>query len=248
MILLTLDRTERKRAVMGCVCEEIAGKDISLSPVCIGHLWIFKDLESKELEALTASAMRKQVAKGNSLFIQGDSAEEMFLIKGGRVKLSKLLENGTEITLDIRKAGDFVGENMLSEETDYPVSALCIEDALACGFSRERFQDLILRYPNIGLQIIKNMSERISWLTNQVGSMAVTNIEDRLYRVLVNVAKEHGIKSRRGLTIQFPLTHEDLSFLIGAHRVSVTRAINLLKKSGKIISEGKSLTLPLAAV
>ena len=39
----------------------------------------------------------------------------------------------------------------------------------------------------------------------------------------------------------------DLGFLIGAHRVSVTRAINLLKKSGKIISEGKNLTLPMIA-
>jgi CRP/FNR family transcriptional regulator len=79
------------------------------------------------------------------------------------------------------------------------------------------------------------MSERISWLTNQIGSVSVTNIEDRLYRVLVNVAKEHGIKNQKGMTIQFPLTHEDLGFLIGAHRVSVTRAINSLKQSGKIL-------------
>jgi CRP/FNR family transcriptional regulator len=39
------------------------------------------------------------------------------------VKLSKLMEDGSKNTLDIRKAGDFLGENMLSEEIDYPVSA-----------------------------------------------------------------------------------------------------------------------------
>lgn len=26
---------------MGCLCEQIAGKGIELSPICIGHLWIF---------------------------------------------------------------------------------------------------------------------------------------------------------------------------------------------------------------
>jgi len=64
------------------------------------------------------------------LFLQGDSADKMFLIKGGRIKLSKVLEDGSELTLDIRKAGDFVGENMFSEEGEYPVSAYCLEDTL----------------------------------------------------------------------------------------------------------------------
>lgn len=232
---------------MGCLCEKIAGKDIELSPTCIGNLWIFKNLEPDGIQRLSHSALRKKSNKGDSIFLQGDPAEEMFLIKGGRVKLSKVLEDGTEITLDIRKAGDFVGENMLSEETNYPVSAWCMEDTLTCGFSKTQFEKLVLQNPDIGFQIIKNLSERISWLTTRVGSMAVTNIEDRLYHVLLNVAREHGAKSSKGLIIQFPLTHEDLSFLIGAHRVSITRAMKALKVSGKIIIEGKSLILPSAA-
>ena len=159
-------------------------------------------------------------------------------------KLSKVLEDGTEQTLDIRKAGDFVGENMFSEEGEYPVSAYCLEDTLTCGFSRSQFEELVLQYPKIGLQIIKNLSERITWLTGRVGSLAVTNIEDRLYRVLINVAKEHGTNSSQGVLIQFPLTHEDLSFLTGAHRVSISRTMKALKEAGKIIQHGKTLTLP----
>lgn len=84
----------------------------------------------------------------------------------------------------------------------------------------------------------------MTWLTSQVGSLAVTNIEERLYRVLCNVAKEHGFQDQRGVVIQFSLTHEDLGFLTGAHRVSITRAINALKQAGKIILEGKRLILP----
>lgn len=229
---------------MACLCEQIAGKDIELSPTCIGNLWIFKNLEPEDVKALSHEALRKRSAAGQALFMQGDPADEMFLIKGGRVKLSKVLEDGTELTLDIRKAGDFVGENMFSEEGQYPVSAYCLEDTLTCGFSRTQFEELILQHPKVGLQIIKNLSERITWLTRRVGSLAVTNIEDRLYRVLSNVAKEHGTPSPRGVMIQFPLTHEDMGFLTGAHRVSITRAMKALKKAGKIIHEGKRLILP----
>lgn len=228
---------------MTCLCEQMAGRDIELSPTCIGHLWIFKNLDPLEIEALGREALRKKSTKGEALFYQGDPAREMFLVKGGRIKLTKIFEDGNELTLDIRKAGDFVGETMFSEEGRYPVSAYCLEETLTCGFSRGQFERLVLRHPNIGLQIIKNLSERISWLTSRVGSLAVTNVEDRLYRVLAVVAKEHGTKSPQGMVIHFPLTHEDLGFLTGAHRVSITRAMKALKRDGKIILDDRKLIL-----
>jgi hypothetical protein len=57
--------------------------------------------------------------------------------------------------------------------------------------------------------------KRITAVVSEDGDfgLAITNTEDRLYRVLSNVAKEHGINSPQGTVIQFPLTHEDLSFL-----------------------------------
>ena len=229
---------------MVCLCKQIAGNDIELSPICIGNHWIFENLKPEDIQAIGQEAFRKKSSTGQALFLQGDPTNEMFLIKGGRVKLTKVLEDGTELTLDIRKAGDFVGENMFSEEGQYPVSAYCLEDTLTCGFSRNQFEKIILQHPQVGLQVIRNLSERITWLTSRVGSLAATNIEDRLYRVLRSVAKEHGTPVSQGVVIQFPLTHEDMSFLTGAHRVSVTRAMKALKKAGKIIQEDKRLILP----
>jgi CRP/FNR family transcriptional regulator len=65
---------------------------------------------------------------------------------------------------------------------------------------------------------------------------------------LINVAKEHGERTPEGIVIQFPLTHEDLGFLIGAHRVSITRAMKSLRESGKIIQKGRMLALPIDAI
>lgn len=229
---------------MTCLCEQIAGENIELSKVCLGNLWIFQDLNPADVAALNQKALRKKMTKDSILFRQGDKADEMFLIKGGRMKLSKILEDGSELTLDIRKAGDFVGENMFSDEGIYPVSAICLQDTLTCGFTRRQFEQLITENPQVSLQIIKNLSNRISWLTSRVGNLAVTNIEDRLYAVLCSVAQEHGTIGAQGIAIQFPLTHEDLSFLTGAHRVSITRALKALKGAGKIIHDGRRLILP----
>ena len=228
---------------MTCLCQKVAGPDVELSPVCLGHLWMFENLPASEVAELISEAERKKILKGNTLFMQSDPADELFLIKAGRVKLVKVFEDGNELTLDIRKEGDFLGENIFSEQGAYPVNAICMEDTMTCGFNKNQFEKIVLKHPNIGLQVIRNLSDRISWLTSQVGSLAVTNIEERLYRVLCNVAKEHGSASSRGVIIQFPLTHEDLGFLTGAHRVSITRAMNALKRAGKILFEDKKLIL-----
>lgn len=228
---------------MGCICDDLAGENAALAPTCIGHLWIFEHLKPPEVEALVAAALRRQFKKGQAIFMQGNPAKEMFLVKAGRVKLSKYTEDGNELTLDIRKAGDFLGEQVLNEEFDYPLTATCIEDSLACGFSREAFEKLVLGYPNIGLQVIKNLTQRIEWLTSRAETMTSSNLEERLYRVLTTVAREHGVRDRKETAIRFPLTHEELSFLVGAHRVSITRAMKSLKEAGKIIQEGRTLIL-----
>lgn len=233
---------------MGCLCQELTGTGLELSSTCIGNLWVFQELSPEELKALAQRALRKVHERGESVFLQGDRADAMFLLKAGRVKLSKTTDEGGEVTLDIRKAGDFLGENMLSEEVEYPVSAWCIERTLICGFSRAAFENVVLDYPNIGLQVIRNLSTRIASLTDRVGSLSSSNLEERLHRVLVNVAREHGSHGPGGLVIQFPLTHEDLSFLVGAHRVSITRAMKNLRESGKIIQRGKTLTLPVDGI
>lgn len=136
-----------------------------------------------------------------------------------------------------------MGEEMLAGEHEYPVSARCVEDSLVCGLKKEQFESIVLEYPNVGLQVIKNMSRRIASLTHRIGDMATADIQERLYHVLLRIAGEHGTTEPGGMRIPFPLTHEELGFLSGAHRVSVTRAMKALKVAGKILAEGKSLLI-----
>ncbi|MBB1094266.1 cyclic nucleotide-binding domain-containing protein, partial [Rhodopseudomonas palustris] len=132
---------------MGCLCQEIAGPDIKLSPICLGQLWMFEHLPESEVAELIREAARKKMMKGETLFLQSDPADELFLLKGGRVKLVKIFEDGSELTLDIRKDGDFLGENVFSDQGRYPVSAICLEDTMTCGFSRSQFEQLVLKHP-----------------------------------------------------------------------------------------------------
>ncbi len=227
----------------GCRCEELAGPGMVVSPSCLGGLWLFENLSPEEISALMAAAFRKRYDRGETIFRQGEAARMMFLLKGGRVKLSKLTRDGEELTVDILKAGDSLGENLLNRETVFPFTATCLSESLTCGLTRASFEALIMKYPNIGLQVIKSLSQRIERLNARLGSMALTNLEDRLLRTLLQMAREHGTRDGERLILSFPLTHEDLGFLVGAHRVSVSRALKGLRNSGRLLGKGKTYIL-----
>ena len=107
---------------MQCICEKLGADFSELSPVCIGDLWLFRNLPSETIIAMSQSAIRHRRQRGERIFLEGDSADTMFLIKGGRIKLSKLAESGNELILGYRKPGDFIGENILTDLETYPCS------------------------------------------------------------------------------------------------------------------------------
>lgn len=53
---------------MGCLCEELAGKGGEISPTCIGHLWVFENLQPEELQAVALSALRRRYSRAGSYF------------------------------------------------------------------------------------------------------------------------------------------------------------------------------------
>lgn len=231
-----------------CLCAEMAGPGAVLHPHCFGQVWLFEGVPSEAMTDLARRFVRKSLSAGQEIFRQGDRADSMYLIKMGAVKLWKVTEEGRILTLDIRRAGEWLGENVLLEEGKYPVGATCLERTLLCGIERKPFESLVLDYPAVGLAVIRNLSRRIQHLSEKVGALAEPNLDDRLYEVLVNVARGAGTRVAGGWTIAFPLTHEEIGFLVGAHRVSVTRTLGKLRDLGKIRTEGKLLFIRDLAV
>jgi CRP/FNR family transcriptional regulator len=230
-----------------CPCDGRKDGCPDWSDVCIGNLWLFNGLEPGELARVAGKAHRAVHEPGSAVFLQGDPAKCLFIIKSGVIRLSRVMENGAEIIMDIRKPGDCLGEYILNDLEggfNYPVSAWCQSRVLTCGFTRRAFEELILEYPPIGLKVIKTMAGRIASLNERLEAMSQVRLEERIHAVLLNVAREHGQERSKGsYALDFQLTHEDLGFLVGAHRVSVTRIMKKLRAAGRIGREGKLLVV-----
>ena len=71
----------------------------------------------------------------------------MYLIKGGSVKLWKLTDEGRELILGFRKAGDLLGESVFIEEGEYRVFATAITTSRICGIGKPTFERFVKAHP-----------------------------------------------------------------------------------------------------
>jgi len=84
---------------MTCLCEKNIPEGTALSPKCIKDIWLFSEFESEDLAFLRSLGRSKVYRRGDAVFHQGDAADAMFLIKSGRIKLSKIFEDGREAAI-----------------------------------------------------------------------------------------------------------------------------------------------------
>jgi len=64
---------------MGCICNNLADRGAPPAATCIGHLWMFENLQPTERDALVAAARGNQFKRGQTIFMQGAPGIEMFL-------------------------------------------------------------------------------------------------------------------------------------------------------------------------
>ena len=207
------------------------------------ELALFATLNFVEREKIGVLAGKKVYRKNEMLFRDGESAHTIYLIKYGRVRLFKVSESGKEITLDILKEDDILGENTFFEENaHHTMNAQAMEDTFICSCNKEHFA-ILLQNPQTALKIIQLLGGKLNNYTDKVASIAFQDVKGRISVMLLRLADEYGKPSPKGTIIDINLTHQDIASLVNASRVMVTNVLGDLKQEGAIATRGHQLVL-----
>jgi CRP-like cAMP-binding protein len=74
--------------------------------------------------------------KGETIFTQGDTADAVFYIQKGKVKLSVVSEQGKEAVVAMPGPDEFFGEGCLTTQTKRMASAVAVRNARSCVWRR----------------------------------------------------------------------------------------------------------------
>src|SRR5262249_5145069 len=123
---------------------------------------IFRDLAPEDMHELDEMTRMTTVTKGRIIYRQEDSAEGLFLLKRGRVRLSRLSPSSKKLELAILEPGTFFGEMPLLGERMRNASAETVDDCTLCVMSQVDIERLVLSKPKVALRMLEVLGRRLA--------------------------------------------------------------------------------------
>ncbi|KOY14737.1 Crp/Fnr family transcriptional regulator [Paenibacillus xylanivorans] len=171
-------------------------------------------------------------------------AEGFYFVKKGRVRLYTLNEEGKQFTFDILGEGNVFGEmNGISLGTR-SVYIETMEECDICLMNRQRFEQFLIDHPKFMMNLMKVLSERIKGMSELTQKLALGNLHDKIMHNLVRLTDQIGwVEEDDFCRINLALTHQEIAWMAGATRESVSVTLQDLARIGRIRTGFKSVAV-----
>ena len=209
------------------------------APTLLAGIELFSELSEDELKEVSALAQTRTVTRDTTIFNEGDTADAIFVVVNGRVKIVTTSTDGKEFILTVLGAGQVFGEMALIEEATRSASVVTISDVELLVISRKDFDHLLHTSPGISRKLMAILSRRLRRANSKMESLAYMDVAGRLARYLLDLALDHGQRLGNGWVVVRRPTHSDIAHSIGTSRETVSRLINEFEEGFGLVNKGK---------
>ncbi|MEB3187653.1 MAG: Crp/Fnr family transcriptional regulator [bacterium] len=206
------------------------------------HHRLLEGLPKASLEALERTTRMIALSREEPVYLPGEMADGLYLIKKGHVRISRLSESGRQTTLAILGPGDLFGELTLLQDVHDEV-AQALGEALVCLVPRSAFERLMLDHSGLALKVTKLVGLRLRKLHSRIEDMAFRDAAGRIARVMLDLATEYGTPHVHGRLIGIKLSQQDLASLTGLTRQTASETLNAWQSRGLIRMESRRWVL-----
>lgn len=203
---------------------------------------LFAEVAKGDLETIASHLIERRFPRQTTIVEEGLAGDYMYVIREGRVKVTKLSEDGREKILEILECGDFFGEMALLDREPRSASVKTLEPARLLALSRNDFLSVLRRSPDVAVAVVQELSRRLRWADEQTSALSFQRVKDRAVSLLRRLAREPAEGGDSLLTA--PLTHQQIADMIGTSRETVTRVVKELKQDGWLRQQGKRYLIP----
>jgi CRP/FNR family cyclic AMP-dependent transcriptional regulator len=200
---------------------------------------IFSGLSPTELELLEHHMVTRSFQKNTIIINEGDEANTFFIIITGAIKVFLSNEEGKEIIINAQGPGDHFGELALLDGAPRSASVITTEKSTIGVISKEDFHSVLSRNTDLSLNLIRELTRRVRFLSDNVRTLALMDVYGRVAKVLLGMAQEEDGKM---VIINRP-TQQDIANHIGASREMVARILKDLATGNYISIDGKRLII-----
>lgn len=200
-----------------------------------------KALSKDELAHMADCKTAQHIAKGQTIFREGERINGIYCVKDGVCKMTKLSANGKSQIVKLIRKGELLGQRSLISEEPANLSAVAIADMQVCFIPKHEILEFFNHNSKFALGFTKAICGDLKEADDILVGMAQLSVKQRLARILVYLAETFGLDKEKALKIQ--LSREEIASMAGTATESCIRLLSELAKDGLIALSGKKILI-----
>ncbi|MFC1770195.1 Crp/Fnr family transcriptional regulator [Nitrospirota bacterium] len=209
----------------------------------LNDLPIFKPLSDEDVKEIQGYVITESYRKKESIFSEGDSAEWLYIVQEGKVKITKLSQDGKEIILELIHPEDVFGAIAVLKSFPYPANAVAMENSKVLKISKQNLMRVLDRFPEVMSSFIGSLGERLRDSHETTKNIALEKVSSRIAALLLKLSEQMGTDTPDGREIGLKLTKQDIAEMVGTTVETSIRTMSRFKKDGTIIEKAGKIII-----
>jgi CRP-like cAMP-binding protein len=192
----------------------------------------FVGLEDAAIDEAALVGRRRQLSPGDTVFRQGEAADELFVLLQGRVKVTQVTPDGQQLVVRFLGPGEMMGCVAAWGGGNYPGTATAQEDTAVIGWPSAVLGRLVERHPAIARNLLGTVGHSLQETQTRLRELATERVERRIAHALLRLARQAEPDG------ELRLTRQDLAELAGTTLFTVSRTLSAWEAQG-IVEGGR---------
>jgi CRP-like cAMP-binding protein len=202
---------------------------------------LFSGILPADYSRIAAAARVKEFERGEMLFSEGDSVQQVFLLTAGFAKINKLGLSGSEVILRFGAPGDVLGAMGLFSTGKHCTTAQSFRTCRALVWEPSVFKALAERFPVLHQNMARIVGGELLELEERFREVATERVAPRVARQLVRLLDKIGRRVEDGVEIS--LSREELAQMTGTTLFTVSRLLSAWEERGMVKPRREGVTI-----
>lgn len=196
-------------------------------------------LPKGERSELVASLRIERYNSGESLMIEDDESDDVFLVLSGSAVVEIVSAEGKQTIYRQIETGAVLGELSAIDGGTRSANVFCRSDMEAVRLSRARFKELVDTNSSFRWALLNYMAQQMRTMTGRIFEYSTMLVADRLIAELIRRGVANGELNGFAKIAPAP-RHHDLAAHLSTHREAVSREMSRLAKLGLVTKSAKN--------
>lgn len=205
---------------------------------------LFAKMTDQEINHVADQCIHRTCHKEQVILVEEEVGQTLFILLRGTVKVTRTSDEGREVIITIIKSGDFFGELSVLDGKGRSATIIAMEDAELLTLRRNEFLLLLERYPQIAIEMLKVLADRIRRNDIIIENLTLQNAVGRVGATLIHVAEQTGYMRGESMIVPKLPVQQDLANMAGTARETISRVMALFESKQQIERDGHRVIIP----